>query len=43
MHMGKTICYSLIGTLLNILGTTKDNKNSRLDMVAMGIWQQFAS
>lgn len=37
MHLKKNMCDSLIGTLLSILGKTKDNKNSCLDMVEMGI------
>ena len=37
MHIEKNICKSLIGTLLNIPGKTKDIENVRLDMVAMGI------
>ncbi|XP_050889050.1 uncharacterized protein LOC127094234 [Lathyrus oleraceus] len=42
MHVEKNVCDSLIGTLLNILGKNKDNKNSRLDMVKMGMQQQLA-
>ena len=37
MHVEKNVCDSLIGTLLNILGKTKDSKTSRLDMEKMGI------
>ncbi|KAL5555975.1 hypothetical protein UlMin_038211 [Ulmus minor] len=37
MHIEKNVCESLIGTLLNIPGKTKDGENARLDMVAMGI------
>ncbi|KAL5549480.1 hypothetical protein UlMin_004711 [Ulmus minor] len=37
MHIKKNVCESLIGTLLNIPGKTKDGENARLDMVAMGI------
>ncbi|KAL5568473.1 hypothetical protein UlMin_025048 [Ulmus minor] len=37
MHIEKNVCESLIGTLLNIHGKTKDGENARLDMVAMGI------
>ncbi|KAL5579871.1 hypothetical protein UlMin_012313 [Ulmus minor] len=37
MHIEKNVCESLIGTLLNIPGKTKDGENDRLDMVAMGI------
>ncbi|MCH92367.1 hypothetical protein A2U01_0013305, partial [Trifolium medium] len=42
MHVEKNVCDSVIGTLLNIPGKTKDNANSRLDMVEMGIRQQLA-
>nr|XP_027193555.1 uncharacterized protein LOC101504995 [Cicer arietinum] len=38
----KNVCDSVIGTLLNIQGKTKDGLNSRLDMVDMGIRQQLA-
>ena len=37
MHIEKNVCESLIGTLLNIPGNTKDGENDRLDMVAIGI------
>ena len=37
MYIEKNVCESLIGTLLNILGKTKDEENVRLDMVAMEI------
>ena len=37
MHIEKNCCDSLIGTLLNIPGKTKDGVAARLDMVAMGI------
>ena len=36
MHIEKNVCESLIDTLLNIPGKTKDGENARLDMVAMG-------
>lgn len=36
------MCDSLIGTLLNILGQIKYNKNFYLDIVEMGIRQQLA-
>nr|XP_004516691.1 uncharacterized protein LOC101514781 [Cicer arietinum] len=42
MHVEKNVCDSVIGTLLNIQGKTKDGLNSRLDMVDMGIRQQLA-
>ena len=42
MHVEKNVCDSLIGTLLNIPGKTKDSKTSRLDMEKMGIRKQLA-
>ena len=37
MHIEKNICDSIVGTLLNIEGKTKDNLKARLDMKDMGI------
>ena len=37
MHIEKNICESLVGTLLNINGKTKDGVNSRWDLQALGI------
>jgi len=37
MHIEKNVCDSIIGTLLNIPGKTKDGVKSRLDMVEIGI------
>ena len=37
MHIENNICESIIGTLLGIPGTSKDNINARLDMEDMGI------
>ncbi|XP_062024123.1 uncharacterized protein LOC133740203 isoform X2 [Rosa rugosa] len=37
MHIEKNICESIIGTLLNMKGKTKDNLNSRKDLKEMGI------
>jgi len=34
--------HSVVGTLLNINGKTKDGVNARLDMLEMGIRQQLA-
>jgi hypothetical protein len=42
MHVEKNVCDSVIGTLLNIQGKTKDNANARLDMVKLGIRQELA-
>ena len=38
----KNVCDSLIGTLLNIQGKTKDGVNARLDLLAMGICEELA-
>ncbi|XP_061993678.1 uncharacterized protein LOC133711589 [Rosa rugosa] len=37
MHIEKNICDSILGTLLNIPGKTKDGVAARLDLVDMGI------
>ena len=37
MHIEKNVCDSLIGTLLNIPGKTKDGIKARQDLAAMGI------
>ena len=37
MHVEKNVCDSLIGTLLNINGKTKDGLNVRLDLIEMNI------
>ncbi|KAL6335840.1 hypothetical protein AAG906_040561 [Vitis piasezkii] len=37
MHIEKNVCESIIGTLLNIPGKTKDGLNSRLDTLEMGL------
>ncbi|XP_062028678.1 uncharacterized protein LOC133744616 [Rosa rugosa] len=37
MHIEKNVCDSIIGTLFNIPGKTKDGVAARLDMVEMGI------
>ena len=42
MHVEKNVCDSVIGTLLNIKGKTKDGLNARLDLVDMGIREQLA-
>ncbi|XP_062014257.1 uncharacterized protein LOC133730737 [Rosa rugosa] len=41
MHIEKNVCDSLIGTLLNIPGKTKDGLKTRLDLAEMGIRQQL--
>ncbi|XP_042449045.1 uncharacterized protein LOC122033970 [Zingiber officinale] len=42
MHIEKNVFESLINTLMNIKGKTKDNVAARLDMVQMGIRPQLA-
>ncbi|XP_071704598.1 uncharacterized protein [Rutidosis leptorrhynchoides] len=37
MHTEKNVCYSLIGTLMNIDGKTKDHLKGRRDLEEMGI------
>jgi len=37
MHVEKNVCDSIIGTLLNIKGKTKDEINDRKDLVEMGV------
>jgi len=37
MHVEKNVCDSIIGTLLNIKGKTKDDVNSHKDLVEMGL------
>ena len=41
MHVEKNVCDSLIGTLLNIKGKTKDGLKCRQDLVDMGIREQL--
>ena len=41
MHIEKNVCDSLIGTLLNIQGKTKDGVNACLDLIEMGIRDQL--
>ena len=37
MHIEKNVCESIVGTLLNIQGKTKDGLNARLDLMEMGL------
>jgi len=37
MHVEKNVCETLIDTLLNINGKTKDDLNARLDLIEMNI------
>ena len=43
MHIEKNICDSIVGTLLSVDGKSKDNFNSRLNLLAMGIRDQLHS
>ena len=42
MHIEKNVCDSIIGTLLNIPGKTKDSLASRLDLVEIGVRSELA-
>ena len=42
MHIKKNVCESIIGTLFNIAGKTKDGLNSHLDLVEMGLRSELA-
>ena len=42
MHIEKNVCESIIGTLLNSLGKTKDGLNCHLDLVDMGLRSELA-
>jgi len=42
MHVEKNVCDSLIGTLLNINGKTKDGLNACLDFIEMNIRGELA-
>ena len=41
MHIEKSICDNIVGTLLSIDGKSKDNFNSHLILMAMGIRDQL--
>ena len=41
MHIEKNICESLIGTILNIIGKTKDTVKARLDLKDLGIMKEL--
>ena len=42
IHVEKNVCDSLIGTLLNIKGKTKEGVNARLDLIEMNIREELA-
>lgn len=42
MHIEKNVCDSIVGTLLNIPGKTKDGVQSRQDLLAMNIRTELA-
>lgn len=41
MHIEKNICDSVLGTLMNIDGKTKDTYKARLDLCEMGIGKEL--
>ncbi|XP_062147815.1 uncharacterized protein LOC133856781 [Alnus glutinosa] len=41
MHIEKNICDSVLGTLMNIDGKTKDTANTRKDLMVMGIHKEL--
>ncbi|KAL3846266.1 hypothetical protein ACJIZ3_003669 [Penstemon smallii] len=41
MHIEKNVCESIIGTLLNLEGKTKDGLNARLDLELVGLKQEL--
>lgn len=41
MHIEKNICESLIATILNIVGKTKDTAKPRLDLKDLGIKKEL--
>ena len=41
MHVEKNVCDSIVGTLLNIQGSSKDGMKARLDLQAMGIREEL--
>ena len=42
MHIEKNVCDSLVSTLLNVQGKSKDGHKARLDLVEMGIRPELA-
>ena len=42
MHVEKNVCESIVGTLLNISGKTKDGVNARLDLQELGLRKELA-
>ncbi|XP_074323287.1 uncharacterized protein LOC141660222 [Apium graveolens] len=42
MHIKKNVCESIIGTLLNIPGKTKDGMKARLDLQELGVRAELA-
>ena len=41
MHVEKNVCDSVVRTLLNIVGKTKDTDKARLDLVNMNIRKEL--
>ena len=42
MHIEKNVCNSLLSTLLNILGKTKDEIEAQLDFIELGVQKKLA-
>src|SRR6185312_1988929 len=41
MHIEKNICESLLGTLLDLAGKSKDSEKARLDMEELGMRKDY--
>ncbi|GJR51327.1 putative reverse transcriptase domain-containing protein [Tanacetum coccineum] len=41
MHVEKNVAKSIVGTLLHVLGKTKDGLNARLDLAELGVKPEF--
>ena len=41
-HIEKKVCYSLLGTLFNIPGKTKDGIGTPLDLIELGVQKELA-
>ena len=42
MHVEKNVCENLLGTILDILGKSKDGLSARMDLGEMGIKMELA-
>ena len=41
IHIEKNICESVIGTILDIQGKSKDGLNAREDLKTLNIWEEL--